>query len=200
MVSSVRLASLQLRVCIATCVFLLIATLPLQFINIETGKYLLIDFPLEEKGGNKYAMYYQLDPRNQTLSLRFQNRFRMPTDLIDHCIVKFINEKKEVIHFSQSQTSVSISGPRDDILVVTIDLKPTIAALSKKIQAKEPQATAESIQQNVTRMFRYDYHHLIIDLIQAPDIHRARFTGLITGSARPVEDLALDYPDRYRTE
>ena len=65
---------MQLRACIAMCVFVVIATLPLHFVKIEAGKFMKL--PPEDKGGAKYAMYYQISQKNKTLSFRFQNRFR----------------------------------------------------------------------------------------------------------------------------
>lgn len=213
MLSSLRQASLQLRVCIAMCIFVLVASIPLHLVDLEPGKYLIFKLPKIEKGGGKYALYYQFDTKKQQAMLRYQNRFRIPVDLIDQCLVQFRDRDGTIKHIRPQEISWQVGGPSDSILTITIDVKPLIKRLQlvaekerkKKQQqgADDRQAAAEAgqvlsereQQQQLRRLLHY--HHLILDIFQKPNVHRARITGQLMSSRSYVDDVEMTYPFQF---
>ncbi len=171
------LGSLQLRVCIALCIFIVVATLPLHFTDIDPQRYVIFKIPKNGKNEIINAMSHRFDRSSQTLRLSYENRFFFPeeTDFYGNLELK-------------SPEGKMITVEQDD-MVITIKEK-TRNILSFTAQLPKPKDTERYLN-------NLDNFQLTLIIYTVSDKkHRTTMTGKFTKRINYVDQLHVTDPEQ----
>ena len=77
-------ASLQLRTAIALCIFVIIATIPLQIIGIKAKPTFIFKAPVSKDGSQlPNCFYFKQDVLKKHLDMRYENHLPFPAQELD---------------------------------------------------------------------------------------------------------------------
>ena len=190
-----RNGSYQLRTAIALCVFIIIATIPLQFIGIQSTPRYMFKLPTNDKGKvDQQALYCKIDYIKKHIDLRYQNHIKVkfPKDDIEQLSAKIILRKTDSPSYIIPPSDIDLSIDEKNQCVLLITAKSaSIFPPKKKSPDKIKTKTKQDSNTPVKTVKPVSLKGYTLELsFQHNGEFRAMLKGVIKNS-RHVEGLTL---------
>lgn len=115
-------ASLQLRTAIALCIFIIIATIPLQIIGIKAKPTFIFKAPVSDNGTQlPNSFYFKQDVMKKHLDMRYQNHLPFPAKELDQLQARITlsKDKQASIIILPDDINMRITPQNNSVLLIT---------------------------------------------------------------------------------
>ena len=186
-------ASLQLRTAIALCIFIVIATIPLQIIGIKEKPTFIFKAPIDKQGKQvQNCFYFKQDHVKKHLDMRYQNHLAFPAQALDqlHARITLSKDKHQTIIIPPTSITLNVSSQNKSVLNIIAqsdEIFPTLPADKKELSRSEQTAYV------LSKRIKLDGYKMEL-LLTHKDAIRAVIKGDITQRQHHLRDVSVIRP------